>query len=309
MTKKPIVILSGPTASGKSNLALEVAQKIKATIINCDSKQIYKEIPIITAQPSLNEMKEIEHLLYGVVSAKEDFSVASWIELAQEAINHVHLEEKIPMLVGGSGMYIKSLIHGVSIIPQINDNIRKQTRNFVQENSAKELHKKLEKIDPVMARRLNENDGQRVARAYEVFKQTGKSLAWWQDQKPETIYNPEQFLHFFLSPERNVVYENCNTRFNKMIENGVLEEIERLNKMNLDKNLPSMKSHGVPEIINYINGTMSLEEAIEQAQKNTRHYIKRQFTWFRGQTPDATELNEAAKAKMLAKIKNKLQLN
>lgn len=300
---KPIIILSGPTASGKSDLALNVAAKINAGIINCDSKQLYREIPIISAQPSKAEREKIPHELYGVISAAENCSVGRWLDMAQKAIDKTHAEGRIPLLVGGTGMYIKSLVHGISQIPDIDDGIRREARDFLQENGVKALYGRLAEIDPDMAATLKENDSQRIARACEVIRQTGKSLLWWQQQEPQMLYDKDQFLHFFLSPEREKVYMNCNRRFEKMVEAGVIDEIKELEKMQLSDELPAMRAHGVPELLAYLSGIMSLEDAIDQAQKNTRHYIKRQFTWFRGQMPEAVALEgEGAEERMVETI-------
>jgi tRNA dimethylallyltransferase len=283
---RKIIILSGPTASGKSALALVIARAVYAVIINCDSKQLYAEIPIITAQPTLEEKAQVPHDLYGVISAAEDCSVGRWVDMAKIAIDKVHEQGKVPLLVGGTGMYVKSLTEGIAQIPDIDDAIRRQARDLVQEKGAAYVHEILQKDDPAMAARLKNNDSQRITRAYEVLKQTGKSLSWWQEQPNKLVYPPENFLKFFLSPPRETVYANCNTRFLKMMEAGVMQEIEALDAMRLNPELPSMKAHGVPELLAYLHGTMTLEAAIDQAQKNTRHYIKRQFTWFRHQMKD-----------------------
>ncbi len=300
---KPIIILSGPTASGKSALAMVIAGELGAVIINCDSKQLYREIPIITAQPSDEDKAQVPHELYGVMSAAEDCSVGRWLDMARQAIDKVHSEGKTPLLVGGTGMYIKSLTDGISAVPQIDNEIRRSTRNIIAESGAEYLHNMLEKEDPDMAARLKKGDSQRVARAYEVIKQTGKSLIYWQEQPPVTFYPEASFRKFFLSPPKEEVYSNCNLRFGKMLEAGVMEEIEALNKMGLSPELPSMRAHGVPELRAVLHGTMSMEEAAEQAKRNTRHYIKRQFTWFRHQMQDTVALEgEGAVEAMLRAI-------
>ncbi len=306
MKKQPIIILSGPTASGKSALALFIAAEIDAVIINCDSKQIYREIPIITAQPTEAEKQTVEHNLYGVISAAEDCSVARWIELAIGAISAARAKNKIPLLVGGTGLYIKYLTEGLPNIPDIEDDIRAKVRDRLAEIGSVQLHQELTKIDAEMAEKLKPNDGQRIARAYEVIQQTGKSLLWWQQQKSQPFYSKESFQTFFLAPDREKVYENCNKRFVTMVNDGVIDEIKALDSMSLDATLPAMKAHGVPEILSYLHGNMTLDDAIDQAQKNTRHYIKRQFTWFKHQMQDVIFLENLAKeqlkTEMLANI-------
>lgn len=291
MKKNPIIILSGPTASGKSDMALSVAKKIDAVIINCDSKQLYKEIPIITAQPSADEQKEVPHELYGVISAAEDCSVGRWLGMAKEAIDKVHASGKTPVLVGGTGMYIKSLTEGIAQIPKIDEDLREQVRKLVEKRGSEAVHAMLAKDDQKMATKLKPRDRQRVARAYEVLKQTGKSLSHWQQQKSKPAYPPEDFKKFFLNLPREQVYKNCENRFEKMLDAGLIEEIKALDAMNLNPELPSMRAHGVPEILAYLHGDMSLDEACDQAKRNTRHYIKRQFTWFRHQMSDTIAID------------------
>lgn len=307
MNHTPIFILSGPTASGKSALALEVAPKLNAVIINCDSKQVYKEIPIITAQPSIEEKAQIEHMLYGTVSAAQNCSVADWLQMAKDAICDVWARGKTPLLVGGSGMYIKMLAEGISQVPEINDEIRTYVRGLCKEKGPSYIHEILKHEDPQIAEKLKEGDVQRVSRAYEVLKQTGKSLLFWQQQKPEAVFPDAEFKTFFLSPPREKVYENCNIRFLKMLENGVMDEIKALDKMSLSPELPAMRAHGVPELLAYLHGNMTLEDAITQSQTNTRHYIKRQFTWFRNQMNSFTliEPPSAVKAMLNRNIHSK----
>ncbi len=306
MNKKTI-ILSGPTASGKSALALFIAQKFDAVIINCDSKQLYKEIPIITAQPTADEMAQIPHELYGCISVAEHCSVGRWIDMVKPVIDKTHADGKIPMLVGGTGMYIKYLTEGIPQMPDIDEEIRTQVRAQIQEEGSAVTHTKLAAIDPDIAAKLEPGDSQRIARAMEVIRQTGKSLLYWQQQKAEAIYPADSFIKFFLSPPREKVYENCNSRFVKMLDAGLMDEMKALDAMQLDPELPSMRSHGVPEMLAYLHGNMTLEEAVEQSQQNTRHYIKRQFTWFRNQMKDTVCLDDfdidAVKTKMLKELK------
>ncbi|MDA0782761.1 MAG: tRNA (adenosine(37)-N6)-dimethylallyltransferase MiaA [Rickettsiales bacterium] len=298
---KPVIILFGPTASGKSSLAMSVASKIDAVIINCDSKQLYKEIPIITAQPTEDEKNLIPHEMYGVISVSEHCSVGRWLDMVKPVIERAWAKGKIPMLVGGTGMYIKYLTQGIPQMPDIEEKIRQQVRRLVSKEGSEAVYAKL---DDVMRQKLEPSDRQRVARAYEVLLQTGESLAYWQEQPTIPVFNDAAYHKFFLSPDRQKVYENCNTRFDKMIGEGVLGEMESLQKMNLSEELPSMKSHGVPELLAYLKGDMTIEDAVEQAKKNTRHYIKRQFTWFRGQMSDAYALKSASPENEMISVLN-----
>lgn len=292
MISKPVIILSGPTASGKTSLSLEIANSLDdAVIINADSKQVFQEIPILSAQPTIEEMGEIPHKLFSCVSVAKQFSVMNWLEMAIREVNIAHESNKMPILVGGTGMYIKSLVHGISPIPDIDENIRRDIRDFVEHEGSDSLHNKLSDIDSEMASRLNPGDSQRVARAYEVIKSTGKSLLYWQKQSPNCFIEEGKCQHFFLNNNREQVYNNCNVRFDNMLDLGVMDEANNVMKMNLNPELPGMRAHGLPELIQYLNGDISLEQAIEWAKRNTRHYIKRQFTWFRGQMPEAIKIS------------------
>ena len=299
--KKHVMVLFGPTASGKSKLAISVAKECNAVIVNCDSKQLYKEIPIITAQPTESDMLQVKHEMYGVISAAEHCSVGKWIEMVKPVIERNWSEGKLPLLVGGTGLYIKYLINGIPQIPDISDEIRMQARSYILQHGSKAVY---EKLDNKMREKLYPGDSQRVARAYEVLLQTGKSLYYWQTRPATPVLEGASFAQFFLNPQREDVYNNCNKRFRIMIESGVVEEIKKLHDMRLSENLPSMKAHGVPEIVSYIRGEVNLEEAVVKAQTNTRRYIKRQFTWFRSQMPQATILDgDQQAAKMINSIK------
>lgn len=288
-----VLILAGPTASGKSAAALDIAAKIDAVIINADSKQVYKEIPIITAQPSTDEQKECQHLLYGNISATEKCTTAMWATMAKEAILEVLQLGKAPILVGGSGLYIKMLKEGIAAIPDIPIEDRQKIRQLYKEVGADAFYRLLQEIDPETASTLKPNDVIRTTRAYEIRHYTGKSIKEWQKLPHQPFIENIQFETFFLGPDRDLVYQNCNNRFVKMIEQGVLEEVSALKKLNLDFSYPAMKAHGVPELIAYLNNEISLEQAIEKAQQNTRNYIKRQFTWFRSQMQGATLVTSA----------------
>ena len=301
---KHVLVLFGPTASGKSKLAMSVANKCNAVIVNCDSKQLYKEIPIITAQPTLEDMQKVEHEMYGIISVAEHCSVARWIDMVKPIIKKIWSEGKVPLLVGGTGLYIKHLINGMPQIPDISDDIRMQVRENINNKGSKYIHAQL---DNEMQEKLQPADSQRVARAYEVLIQTGKSLYYWQNMPAVPVLENALFSQFFLSPQREEVYKNCNMRFNTMINTGVIEEIKNLYDMQLSESLPSMKAHGVPEIAAYIRGDLNLDEAIIKAQRNTRRYIKRQFTWFRSQMPEANIIEGDEKVEKILSIIKQVQ--
>lgn len=285
---KKIIIIGGPTASGKTALALDVARNIDSVIINADSQQVYREIPIITAQPTKEEQAVTPHKLYGVISVQDYFSVAMWLELVTNEINFALQNGKTPILVGGTGMYIKSLVEGIAEVPEISTEIRDNIRK--QETS--EIYKMLLEKDPEMASRLKPADRQRVLRAYEVFMETGKSLLYWHQQKPIPLFPTEMIRLFFLLPDREKVYEKCNIRFLEMFKCGLLEEVTALDKMNIPSSMPAMRAHGLREMVAYVRGGMPYTDAIAQAQQNTRKYVKRQFTWFRHQMDYAIGLED-----------------
>ncbi len=282
----PIYVLAGPTASGKSALALLIAKKQPVVIINADSKQVYKEIPLITAQPSTHEQQQAPHLLYGHISAQQHYSVADWVADATTAIEQTLDEGKIPFLVGGTGMYLKSLIHGMSNVPETQAKTRKDVRNRWEASNTPAMHAHLASIDPASAEKLSPNDTQRILRAIEVMEQTGKSICEWQKQRTTPTFEASRYKMAFLDYPREQVYSNCNTRFEKMMEEGVLDEIKAFDALGLDETLPAMKAHGVPELRSYLNGTMTRENALEQSKRHTRNYIKRQYTWFYHQMPE-----------------------
>ncbi|MDB2414829.1 tRNA (adenosine(37)-N6)-dimethylallyltransferase MiaA [Rickettsiales bacterium] len=292
MPKKPIIIISGPTASGKTAISIEVAKHYgNFEIINCDSKQFYKEMPIITAQPTKQERGDIPHHLFGVLSMKDSCSVTDWLDMALPIIKDVQKRGKVPLIVGGTGMYIKSLMHGLSPIPDIDPDIRRKVREMSLSQGSQAVYEKLKELDPQTAAKLNPGDSQRVSRAYEVILQTGKSLSYWHSLENKMPYPEAEFLLFFVTPNRDWVYQRCNERFDQMIKQGVIEEIAALGDEDFDNELPSVRSHGVREMKAYINGQVSLEEAIKQSQTNTRKYVKRQFTWFNNQMDEAITIN------------------
>lgn len=279
MADNKIIIIGGPTASGKTALALDVARNIDAVIINADSQQVYKEIPIITAQPTLLEKGDIPHKIYGIISVREFFSVAIWLELVEKEIKDAFAAGKTPILVGGTGMYIKSLVEGIAEVPEISQEIRSNIRAEETEN----IYKLLLEKDPEIAAKLNPADRQRVLRAYEVVMETGKSLLYWHQQKTTPIFSPDMIKLFFLLPDRDKVYEKCNQRFLEMFDIGLMDEMQKLAEMNVPASMPAMRAHGLREVIAYIRGEMEYPDAISMAQQNTRKYVKRQFTWFRHQ--------------------------
>jgi tRNA dimethylallyltransferase len=283
MNKKvpPVALIAGPTASGKSALALRLAEKTGGTIVNADSAQLYHELAILSAAPSDEDRARAEHRLYGVLDGSRACSAAEWAEMAKTEIASLHGEGRMPILVGGTGLYLRTLLDGIAPVPPIDPEIRASVRgNGVAENMAE-----LMPLDPVAATTLNPGDTTRVARALEVVKSTGKTLTEWQQQCEGGIGNDIKLLPLILLPPRPWLYERCDRRFARMVELGAVAEVEALLAKNLDPNLPVMRAIGVAELGAYLRGETTLEQAIAAGQQATRRYAKRQYTWFAHQPP------------------------
>lgn len=275
-----ILIISGATASGKSALAKKIADEKNGVIINADSIQLYRELPVLSAQPSTLEQKNTPHFLYSILKHNENSSVALWLNLAKNAIDKALQNNQLPIVVGGTGLYISKLIDGINQIPEIDENVKKEIAQIKDKN---ELLKILINLGEDQ-KTIQNLDGQRLARRLEVLKQTGKTLTWWQNQPLKTFYPKENFVHLNIELPRDILYQNCNQRFEKMFENGGAEEVKNL--MQADPQGTITKTIGYLEIKDYLNGKISKEEAIKTATQKTRNYAKRQLTWFRNQFKD-----------------------
>lgn len=280
------VLIAGPTASGKSALALEFAQKTGGIIVNADSMQVYCDLRIITARPTIEEEARVPHRLYGHVDAAVNFSVGSWVVDAAAALADARAQNRPPIFVGGSGLYFKALTRGLSAVPPIPPEIRESVRARLERDGVEVLHSELARRDPVSAERLKPRDRTRVARALEVIDTTGRSLTDWHREGLPPLLPPGTFNALFLAPDRDRLYARIDARFDAMLKAGALEEVERLAARHLDPLLPAMKAHGVPALIRHLKGEITLEEAATTGSTDTRHYAKRQFTWFRHQLPE-----------------------
>lgn len=279
MEDNKIIIITGPTASGKTSFAIKLAQEIDGEIINADSLQVYIENPIISAQPTAIEKQNIPHHLFGYVKGDEEYNVARWIK---DACNCIKSLNKTPIIVGGTGLYLKHLIFGLSSIPDIPNEVKSQATELLDKLGSDGFHKSLSELDPEIAAKIDPNNAKRALRAYEVIKFTGKSILDWQ--KENISYFPiSNFQMKILEPNREALYKNCNQRFLDMLELRVLEEVKHLMAQNYNPISGVMKSHGVPELSKYLSGEWSLEQAIEKSQQVTRNYAKRQTTWFKHQ--------------------------
>jgi tRNA dimethylallyltransferase len=280
------VLIAGPTASGKSALALELAQKKGAVIVNADSMQVYRDLRVITARPTPQEEAAVPHRLYGHVDAAVNFSAGAWVADAAKVLAEAWAQNRLPIFVGGSGLYFKALTRGLSAVPPIPPEIRESVRARLERDGVEALHAELAGRDPASADRLKPRDRTRIARALEVVEATGRSLPDWHREGLPPLLPPGQFNALFLAPDRDELYARIDARFDAMLEGGALEEITHLAARRLDPLLPAMKAHGVPALIRHIRGEITLDEATVIGRADTRHYAKRQFTWFRHQLPE-----------------------
>jgi tRNA dimethylallyltransferase len=280
------VLIAGPTASGKSALALEFAQKTGGIVINTDSMQVYRDLRIITARPTAEEEALVPHRLYGHVDAAINFSAGAWITEAARELTDARAQGRLPIFVGGSGLYFKALTRGLSAVPPIPVEVRESVRARLERDGVEALHAQLARRDPVSAERLKPRDRTRIARALEVIEATGRALPEWHREGLPPLLPPGEFSALFLAPERDRLYARIDARFDTMLASGAIEEVAQLAARQLDPLLPAMKAHGVPVLIRYIGGEVTLAEAAEFGRTETRQYAKRQFTWFRHQLPE-----------------------
>ena len=280
------VLIAGPTASGKSALALGLAQKTGGVVINADSMQVYRDLRIITARPTAEEEALVPHRLYGHVDAAVNFSAGSWVANAARVLAEARAQKAVPIFVGGSGLYFKALTRGLSAVPPIPPGIREAVRARLERDGVEALHAELGLRDPVSAERLKPRDRTRIARALEVVEATGRSLTDWHRDGLPPLLPPGTFSALFLEPDRDALYARIDARFDAMLKAGALDEVAALAARRLDPLLPAMKAHGVPALIRHLAGEITMEEAAGIGRADTRHYAKRQFTWFRHQLPE-----------------------
>jgi tRNA dimethylallyltransferase len=281
-----VILLAGPTASGKSAVALVLAERLGGTIINADSMQVYRDLRLITARPSVEEERRAPHRLYGHVDAAENYSVGAWRGEAVLQLAAAERESRAAIVVGGTGLYFNALTHGLAAMPPIPKPIRDELRARLKAEGAAALHDELARRDPAAAARLNRADGTRVSRALEVMLATGRSILDWHEGAASESAAPLSAARIFLSVDRDELARRIDARFDAMIEAGAVEEVRALMARDLDPSLPGMKAHGVPWLIRQLKGEITLAEAIDGAKRDTRQYTKRQTTWFRNQLPE-----------------------
>jgi len=280
-----VILIAGPTASGKSALALELAEKRGAAIVNADSMQVYRDLRIITARPTPDEEKRVPHRLYGHVDAAENYSVGRWFGEAAAALTQTISRGQPAIMVGGTGLYFSTLTRGIAAVPPIPAEIRREVRGRLDAEGVTALHAELRQRDPAAAARLKPGDRARITRALEVVLATGRSLMQWHEDNMPARVDLLGAVKIFLMPNRDELGLRIDARFDAMMAAGALEEVRALAVRNLDPNLPAMKAHGVPWLIRHLRGEVAMAEAVAQAKRDTRRYTKRQATWFRNQLP------------------------
>jgi tRNA dimethylallyltransferase len=286
MRKPDAILIAGPTASGKSALALALAEKLAGTIVNADSMQVYRDLRVITARPTAQEERRVPHRLYGHVDAAENYSVGRWCRDVGEVLGELKAQGRTAILVGGTGLYFKALTAGLAAVPPIPSDIREQVRGRLRSEGVRALYEDLRARDPQTANRLMPNDRARISRALEVMLATGRSLTDWHREGMPPLLDAGRAAKVFITCERAELVRRIETRFAAMLDAGALEEVRALAARRLDPSLPAMKAHGVPWLIRHLNGEISLEEAAAGAVMDTRRYAKRQLTWFRNQMKD-----------------------
>jgi tRNA dimethylallyltransferase len=282
-----IILIAGPTGSGKSEIALRLAKKINGEIINADSMQVYKEIKILSARPE--NYFNIAHYLYGNISVKNNFSAGEWLKKVKLNLKKILKKKKQPIFVGGTGLYFKLLTEGISNIPKIPDSIRTKARKLNAKLGNDKFYNLLIKLDPLIHNRIKKNDTHRLIRAYEVVTFTKKSLINWQ-KKNKNYFSNYHFVKIFINPENIFLQKLLRLRLKKMFELGAVNEVKKFLKLKINKTLPANKILGIEEIKKYLDKKIPLEQAFEETFIRTRRYAKRQRTWFRGHMKDWTSI-------------------
>lgn len=293
MLIKPFIVVSGPTASGKSALGVEIAEKTKGAVVNADSLQLFKDLPLLTAQPQAAEMFGIQHYLYGILEAHMQPTAGTWLDAALLSLNKIWQEGKTPVLVGGTGLYIMALLKGLSKIPAISANTKDQVHAVY--NSHDDFYAQVITYDPLIKNCYHPNDHKRLIRALEVFLETNKSIVLHFKEQQKNLFDQYAYK-VYLKPDRDVLYDRIHKRFNIMINNGAIDEVEAFLKHNQNaKQSPVFNALGAHEIAQYIEGISSFDSMTERAIQKTRNYAKRQYTWFNNQIEHYDIIDDASK--------------
>ncbi len=300
--KSKIILIAGPTASGKSNFAIKLAKKIDGEIINADSMQVYRQLKILTARPKKNELKKIKHHLYGFVDVRRNYSTGEWLKILLKKIKIIRRKNNIPIIVGGTGLYFKALTDGLVKIPNIPIRIRNKIRVIQKKLGQKNFYNSLVKLDPLVKSKIEKNDVQRSIRAYEIKYHTKVSIINWF-QKTKKYVAPDQFVKLYIDYPRESLIKKINSRVDKMFEEGAIEEVKRFNKLKVKKENSSNKVIGIKEITNFLNKQCTLKQSKELIAIKTRQYAKRQVTWSRGQMKSWQKINPKSLNLSLKKLK------
>jgi len=300
-----IILISGPTASGKSNFAVKLAKEVQGEIINADSMQVYKKLKILTARPNKIEQKNIKHHLYGIVDLNEKFSTGQWLELAIKKIKSIQKKKKIPILAGGTGLYFQSLINGLVKIPEIPLNFRNKVRLMSKREGQKKFYKKLLKLDPKIKDKFDPNDTQRSIRAYEIKSYTNISMYDWLT-KTKSEFKDSDFLKLYIETKREKLIERINLRTSTMINSGAINEVKKFIKLKIRKDQSVNKVIGIAELTQYLSDKTTLEEAKELISIKTRQYAKRQATWARTRMLAWVKIDPSKVDGYIKKLKNPL---
>ncbi len=275
--EKDLVIIAGPTCVGKSLIALELAKKINGVLINADSVQVYKDLKLLSARPTEKDMHQVPHFLYGYVKSDINYSIADWLQQLHKVLDNLKKTKKTAILVGGSGLYLNSVINGLAPIPRLKEEIKKKSLlklNEIGINSFKEINFN---IDPIFA--AKNFDKHRLLRSYGVFLQTNKNMTYWYKKSRQGAIK-RKIYSFLINSERELIYKRCELRFDNMLKEGALEEVKKIYETNVDRSLPVAKCLGVKWLLSYLDKKISFEEAVKLSKRDTRRYVKRQITWF-----------------------------
>ncbi|HEX5935584.1 MAG TPA: tRNA (adenosine(37)-N6)-dimethylallyltransferase MiaA [Pseudorhizobium sp.] len=281
------ILITGPTASGKSALALQLAAQTGGAVVNADSMQVYDTLRVLTARPSEEDMGGIPHHLYGYVSPTVTHSTGEWLRDVEALLSRLRREGQVPIFVGGTGLYFKALTGGLSDMPEIPQDIRCRVRLRLKEEGAEALHAELAKRDPKMAGALRPGDGQRIVRALEVLEETGRSISQFQGKPGPMVIDPDRARKYVVLPDRLLLRRRIDRRFETMFDNGAVDEVKALLALSPAPDAPAMKAIGVAQIADMLDGRLSRQEVIERSSALTRQYAKRQMTWFRNQMDES----------------------
>jgi tRNA dimethylallyltransferase len=300
--KSKIILIAGPTACGKSNFALKISKKIRGEIVNADSMQVYKQLQILTARPQKKDLKKIKHHLYGFCDVRKNYSTGEWLKLLLKKIKDIRKRKKVPIIVGGTGLYFKALTDGLVKIPNIPTQVRNKIRVMQTKLGQKKFYNRLLKLDPLIKNTIEKNDVQRSIRAYEIKYQTKKSIIEWF-KKTIIYFSPDEFIKIYIDYPRESLIKRINLRVDDMFAEGAVEEVRQFNKLKVKKENSSNKVIGIKEISNFLNKQCSLDQTKELIAIKTRQYAKRQATWARGQMGSWQKINPKNLSLTLKKLK------